>query len=79
MTMPDETRTLDTLRPGQWAHVAALRCADLGRLDRLGAFGLVPGSLICLQQARPALVVAIGETMLALDGEVARDIWVKTV
>ena len=74
---PVETVPLEALRPGQWAQVAALRCEDLSRLDRLGAFGLVPGSLIRLHQARPALVVEIGEMVLSMDGEVAGDIWVE--
>ena len=67
------------LVPGQWAHITELRCADLGRLDRLGAYGLVPGSLIQLKPSRPALILEIGETVLSLDRAVAHDILVEPV
>jgi Fe2+ transport system protein FeoA len=65
------------LVPGQWAHITALRCTDLGRLDRLGGYGLVPGSLIRLRQTRPALILEIGETVLSMDHDVAHDILVQ--
>jgi Fe2+ transport system protein FeoA len=68
---------LHALRPGQWAHITALRCADPGRLNRLSAYGLVPGSLIRLRQARPALIIEIDETVLSMDSAVAADIEVQ--
>jgi Fe2+ transport system protein FeoA len=71
------TMPLDTLEPGRGARVTALRCADPARLDRLGAYGLVPGSLIRLRQARPAYILEIGETVLSVDREVAREIEVE--
>jgi Fe2+ transport system protein FeoA len=69
--------TLDALRPGQWATITTLRCAEAARLDRLGGYGLVPGSLIRLRQVHPAFILEIGETVLSLDREVARDIAVQ--
>lgn len=47
------------------------------RLARLSAFGLVPGSLVTLCQRDLAYVVLIGETEVALDTEVAREILVR--
>lgn len=69
--------SLDTLEPGRSARVAALRCADPARLDRLSAYGLVPGSLIRLRQSRPAFILEVGETVLSVDREVAREIEVE--
>ncbi len=47
------------------------------RLEQLSALGIVPGTDIRLRQRHPSIVVEVGETTLALDGEVARDIYVK--
>jgi Fe2+ transport system protein FeoA len=68
---------LHALRPGQLARVVELRSTDASRLDRLAAFGLVPGSTLCLQQLRPALVLCLGETQISVDREVAGEVWVE--
>jgi DtxR family transcriptional regulator, Mn-dependent transcriptional regulator len=46
------------------------------RLDRLCALGIVPGASLRLQQRLPAYVVRVGETEIALEPEVAADIFV---
>jgi Fe2+ transport system protein FeoA len=69
--------SLVELRAGQWAQVTELRCRDLNRLDRLGAYGLVPGSRIRLVQTHPAFIFEIGETLLSVDRAVAREILVQ--
>lgn len=66
--------SLCELPPGQSAEVAKIDSQDSGRLLKLSAFGLVPGSRVRLQQRSPAFVVWVGETQLSLDREVARDI-----
>jgi Fe2+ transport system protein FeoA len=68
---------LHCLQPGQTARVVELRSKDPARLDRLGAFGLSAGSAITLQQAFPVLVFSVGETEVAVDVEVAGEIWVQ--
>lgn len=62
------------LPPGRTAEVAQIQTQDDGRLLRLSALGLVPGSRIRLQQRYPAYVVWVGETQLSLDRDVAQDI-----
>lgn len=47
------------------------------RLDRLAVLGILPGSEIRIHQKRPAYVIRIGETDVALDDEIVRDIYVK--
>ena len=44
---------------------------------RLSNLGLVPGASVVLQQRRPAAVVQVGETTLALDPEIAAAIYVR--
>jgi Fe2+ transport system protein FeoA len=49
---------------------------DRDRLSKLAAFGIVEGCEIKVRQRRPALIVEVGETTLALDEEVARAVHV---
>jgi DtxR family transcriptional regulator, Mn-dependent transcriptional regulator len=47
------------------------------RMDRLAALGVIPGSTIRLHQRSPSFVIEIGETTIALDPEIAGEIYVK--
>lgn len=47
------------------------------RLDRLAVLGILPGSTIRIHQKQPSYVIRIGETDVALDPEVVKDIYVK--
>lgn len=47
------------------------------RFDRLGAFGVVPGSTVRLRQTQPSIVIDIEGTSLALDRDVAAEIFVR--
>ena len=49
------------------------------RMDRLAALGVIPGSEIRLHQRSPSFVIEVGETTIALDPEIAREIYVKRV
>jgi DtxR family Mn-dependent transcriptional regulator len=46
------------------------------RLDRLAAFGVVPGAVLRLHQRLPTFMVQVGGTDIALEREVAADIFV---
>jgi Fe2+ transport system protein FeoA len=67
-------KTLAELPPGQSARVVEIRSEDGGRLMKLAALGLVPGSMLHLQQRKPVYVVRVGETFLSLERAVAHDI-----
>ncbi len=47
------------------------------RMDRLACLGVLPGSEIRLRQRAPSVVIEAGETTLALDPEIAAEIFVK--
>jgi DtxR family Mn-dependent transcriptional regulator len=78
-----------TVRP----LVTGLRAFDVGatgrivfiapkfhdRMDRLAALGVIPGSTIRLHQRSPSYVIEVGETTIALDPEIAGEIFVKPV
>jgi Fe2+ transport system protein FeoA len=44
---------------------------------KLSSLGIMPGVEITLVQRRPAVVVRIAESQVALDPEVAEDIWIE--
>jgi DtxR family Mn-dependent transcriptional regulator len=47
------------------------------RIDRLAALGVIPGVRLRVHQRQPGFVVSMGETTLALDGEIAAEIYVR--
>jgi Fe2+ transport system protein FeoA len=67
-------KTLAELQPGQSARVAEIRGQDNGRLMKLASLGVVPGSLLRLQQRKPVYIIWVGETLLSLERTVAQDI-----
>lgn len=73
----DEMLTVKDLAGGDRAEVLHLEADDPDRSNSLAVFGLVPGSEITLVQRRPSFVLQVGETMLALDAEVAGSIVVR--
>ena len=64
-------QTLDHLRPGETARVLRVSAAELPMLMKLTQLGLVPGAEVRVQQSRPAAVVRVGETTVALQRAVA--------
>lgn len=49
------------------------------RMDRLASLGVIPGSTLRLHQRSPSFVIEVGETTIALDPEIAGEIYVKPV
>lgn len=68
---------LGSLDIGEAGRIIFILSGSHARLDRLGSMGIVPGSIIKLHQKRPAFVINIGETTLALDPEIVDEIFVK--
>jgi Fe2+ transport system protein FeoA len=71
------TLTVRDLRGGDRAEVLGLGGDSPHRRNNLAVFGLVPGSELRVLQRYPSFVVRIGETVLALEDDVARDIVVR--
>ncbi len=68
---------LADLMPGDQAKIVFITPGSHSRLDRLSAMGVVPGSTVKLHQKKPSYVIQIGETMVAVDREITREIFVK--
>jgi DtxR family transcriptional regulator, Mn-dependent transcriptional regulator len=67
---------LSEVTAGEQYEIASIRQHNRSRMARLATYGVIPGSRVHLLQKRPAYVIRIGETDLALDIDVARDIMV---
>ena len=72
-------RPLSDLKLGESGRIVFITPRSRGLLERLSSFGLVPGSEVRLAQKRPSLVLELGETTLALDRDIAREVYVKKV
>lgn len=70
---------LEELGLGERGRIVFIAPRSHQRLDRLSTLGIVPGSILRMHQKNPSYVLQIGETTLALDGEVVKDIYVKKV
>ena len=73
------TLDLTQLDAGETVEFVGIAGPNESRRHTLSVYGLVPGALFTLQQKRPAYVVRIGETELALESDIAREILVKRV
>ena len=67
------------IEPGSRARIVFIAPKDHGRMDRLSSLGIVPGTEILLHQKKPAFVIRAGETELALDIEIAGEIYVRVL
>jgi Fe2+ transport system protein FeoA len=63
-------RSLCACRAGDRVVVGSVE-GDAARIDRLAAVGILPGVELLVQQTRPVVVVESGETVLALEREIA--------
>ena len=70
---------LDEAIEGVSYEMVSLNGSHASRKSALAVYGLVPGCRLSLTQKRPSFIVRVGETELAFEGNVARDIYVKPV
>jgi len=70
---------LDDLGLGEEGRIVFIAPKSHQRLDRLSNLGMVPGSTVRMHQKNPSYVLQIGETFLALDSDIVKDIYVKKV
>jgi len=68
---------LEELGLGEEGRIVFIAPKSHRRLDRLSTLGIVPGSTVRMHQKNPSHVLQIGETTIALDREIVRDIYVK--
>ena len=65
------------LKVGQSGRITFIAPKHHSRLDRLGCLGVVPGAQIKLHQKFPSFIIEVGETAVAVDREIADEIFVR--
>ena len=68
---------LTDLALGASGRITFIRPRFPERLNQLSSLGITPGTQVRLNQRQPSVVLKVGETAVALDRDVARDIFVK--
>lgn len=69
--------SLTDLTPGESGRIVFIAPKEHRRLDKLSSFGVIPGSVIKLRQKTPSFIIKVGETDLAIDANMAKEIYVK--
>lgn len=69
--------TLDKLKPGEHSKIVYMLTHAHPELHKLLSLGVVPGAAITIHQTFPTLVVKIEEQQIALDKDIAKNIYVK--
>lgn len=70
------TRLVD-LPLGGSGSVVFIAPRSVSRLNKLAAFGVVPGSNIRLVERKPSVVFSCGSTSIAIEDEIGREIYVR--
>lgn len=68
-------RPLSDFPPGASVRIVFLTPKFHQRLDRLSSFGVLPGAVVRLHQKHPACVLRVGATEVAIEREVAGEIY----
>jgi len=68
---------LTDLDMGDTATIVYITTRHHTRLDRLSALGVLPGNHLKLHQKKPAIIIQIDETNIALEASIAEEIYVK--
>ena len=72
-------KPLTEVEIGRRARVAFIETQNYARLERLTAYGIIPGTQIKIVQRQPSLVISLDNTQLALDEAIAQHVFVKTL
>jgi DtxR family Mn-dependent transcriptional regulator len=70
---------LNTLKAGAAGKILYITTTVHSRLDQLMNLGITPGNFIKVHQTHPAFIVQVGETDIALDSGICREIFVRQV
>ncbi len=68
-------KPLTEFDPGQRARIVFIAPSIHQRLDRLASFGILPRAVVHLHQRQPSFVLRLGATEVALEKDVAREIY----
>ena len=78
-TTPTVVKNLTQLEPGEKGRITYIKPKHHARLHRLSSFGLTPGTVIELHQRFPSYCIRYEGTELAVNSDVAEDIFVARI
>ncbi|MCP5005227.1 MAG: metal-dependent transcriptional regulator [Planctomycetes bacterium] len=70
---------LSKLKAGENAKVAYITTHLHASLDRLSSIGVIPGLVLTVHQRYPSIVIQFGETQVALDKDIADNVYVRKI
>jgi DtxR family Mn-dependent transcriptional regulator len=68
-------KPLSDCTPGSRVRIVFITPSAHQRLDRLNSLGILPGEIIHLHQKQPSFVIRVGATEVAIEKDVAREIY----
>jgi Fe2+ transport system protein FeoA len=72
------TRLID-FEVGKSGKIVFITPSEAARIGRLSSIGIIPGTIIKLIQRKPSIVMQMDETTIAIDPELAKEIFVKKI
>lgn len=70
---------LSEIKAGERVKVVYITSKSHASLDRLSAIGVIPGLQLTVHQKYPSIVIQYGETQLALDKDIAENVFVRLI
>ncbi len=74
---PEKIIPVTEMSVGSSAPVAFISPSSAARLNRLASYGIAAGSEVRLVARRPAVVLACGASSIAIEDDVAREVYVR--
>ncbi len=72
-------KSLTSIKAGERARIVFIMPSAHSRLDKLSALGILPGNTLRVHQKSPAFVLELGETTIAIDKDIAKEIFVRVL
>jgi DtxR family Mn-dependent transcriptional regulator len=70
---------LSAIKAGKKVKVVYISTKSHASLDRLSGIGVIPGLELTIHQKFPSMIIQYGETQLALDNDIAKNVFVRII
>jgi DtxR family Mn-dependent transcriptional regulator len=70
---------LSSIKAGKRVKVVYISTKSHASLDRLSGIGVIPGLELTIHQKFPSMILQYGETQLALDNDIAKNVFVRII
>ena len=70
---------LSAMKAGKKVKVVYISTKSHASLDRLTGIGVIPGLELTIHQKFPSMILQYGETQLALDNDIAKNVFVRII